>query len=76
MSEEQTKLLQLRNIVAAREFNTAMANRELQECGGWSWDYKAIDIHYAEAFDDLLRPRNTTPDTGQKGDGDDTDNTE
>ena len=68
MSEEQTKLLQLRNIVAAREFNTAMANRELQECGGWSWDYKAIDIHYAEAFDDLLRPRNTTRSSGEEGD--------
>ena len=59
MSEQQEKLIRLRNIVAAREFNTAMANRDLQECGGWSLDYTAADNHYAEAFNNLLKPRPT-----------------
>lgn len=39
---EQTLLLQIRNKIAAREMNTACANRELCQ-GGWLSDHDGYD---------------------------------
>ena len=44
MSEKSREILtlQIRNLIAAREFNTAQANRELAR-GEWLWDHAEYD---------------------------------
>ena len=46
--------LQIRNLIAAREFNTALANRELQSGDGWLWDHAAYDRELADEIEALL----------------------
>ena len=50
--------LQVRNLIAAREFNTALANRELQSGDGWLWDHAAYDRELATEIDALLGKAN------------------
>ena len=42
--------LKLRNLIAAREFNTAAANQELSR-GGWLWDHARMDSELAEQIE-------------------------
>lgn len=46
--------LKIRNLIAAREFNTASANRELNN-GGWLWDHGAYDKHISDEIDVLVK---------------------
>jgi len=47
-------LLRIRNAVAAREFNTAEANREITSGDGWLWDHSARDRELAAEIDYLI----------------------
>jgi len=46
-------LLRVRNLIAAREFNIAQANRELQCGDGWLFDHAQADREYAAEIDKL-----------------------
>ena len=50
--------LQVRNLIAAREFNTALANRELQSGDGWLGDHAAYDRELADEIEALLGKAN------------------
>jgi hypothetical protein len=52
--------LRIRNLIAAREANTAEANRELQSGDGWLWDHGQRDRELAAEIDALLEKANTT----------------
>lgn len=45
--------LRIRNLIAAREFNTAAANRE-QAIGGWLSDHAQLDYIMAVEINSLL----------------------
>ncbi|KAB2925877.1 MAG: hypothetical protein F9K25_16460 [Candidatus Contendobacter sp.] len=45
--------LQIRNLIAAREANTAQANQELYR-GGWLWDHAQHDRELAAQIDALF----------------------
>jgi len=49
--------LRIRNLIAAREFNTAEANREL-DLGGWTSDHRHEDNMLAEEIDKLIEQAN------------------
>ena len=49
--------LQIRNLIAAREFNTAEANRELS-LGGWLSDHRHEDNNLAAEIDALIEKAN------------------
>ena len=51
--------LQIRNLVAAREFNTAIANRELQSGDDWQYDHAERDRQLADKIDVLFDKANT-----------------
>ena len=46
--------LRIRNLIAAREFNTATANRELQGGDGWLYDHGQCDRELANEIDELF----------------------
>jgi DTW domain-containing protein YfiP len=50
--------LQIRNLIAAREFNTAMANRELQSGDDWLFDHHSYDRELATEIDALFGKAN------------------
>jgi hypothetical protein len=45
--------LRIRNLIAAREFNTSQANRELQSGGDWQWDHGERDKELARKIEDI-----------------------
>ena len=45
--------LRIRNLIAAREFNTAQANRELHSGDGWQWDHGERDKELAREIEDI-----------------------
>ena len=47
--------LRIRNLIAAREFNTAQANRELQCGDGWLCDHGQYDRELANEIDELFK---------------------
>ena len=49
--------LRIRNLIAAREFNTAEANRELS-LGGWLSDHRHEDNNLAAEIDALIEKAN------------------
>ncbi len=53
-TEEAGRDLRARNLIAAREFNTAEANRELAQFGEWQIDHAAADREYAHELALLL----------------------
>jgi hypothetical protein len=46
--------LRIRNLIAAREANTAQANQELQSGDGWLWDHGQRDRELAAEVDALF----------------------
>ena len=50
--------LRIRNLIAAREFNTATANRELQCGDGWLCDHGQYDRELANEIDELFKKAN------------------
>jgi len=50
--------LRIRNLIAAREFNTAQANRELQCGDGWLCDHGQYDRELADEIDELFKKAN------------------
>jgi hypothetical protein len=54
MSDANLLELRVRNLIAAREANTAEANRELQCGDGWLCDHGQLDRELAEEIDELL----------------------
>ena len=50
--------LRIRNLIAAREFNTAQANRELQCGDGWLCDHGQYDRELANEIDELFKRAN------------------
>ena len=50
--------LRIRNLIAAREFNTAEANRELS-LGGWLSDHRHEDNNLAAEIDSLIEKANS-----------------
>ncbi len=48
-------ILKIRNLIAAREFNTAEANRELHCCNGWLIDHEKIDRDLAKDINELIK---------------------
>lgn len=59
MKTEKIKIellaLRIRNLIAAREFNTATANRELQCGDGWLCDHGQYDRELSNEIDELLK---------------------
>lgn len=57
--------LKIRNLIAAREANTAHANMELSR-DGWLFDHAAYDREYAKQIEELIRSldRPTAPAPG------------
>jgi hypothetical protein len=51
--------LRIRNLIAAREANTAEANRELQSGDGWLWDHGQRDRELAAEIDALFEKANS-----------------
>lgn len=51
--------LRIRNLIAAREFNTAQANHELSR-DGWLWDHAQMDKEIAEELDALIKEANNS----------------
>ena len=49
--------LRIRNLIAAREFNTAQANHETAR-GGWLWDHAQYDRELAVQIDELFEKAN------------------
>lgn len=49
--------LQIRNLIASREFNTAQANQELSR-GGWLWDHAQYDQELAAQIESLFEKAN------------------
>jgi hypothetical protein len=47
-------VLRVRNLIAAREFNTAAANREMQCYGEWRCDHERLDQEIAKEIDSLM----------------------
>lgn len=52
--------LRIRNLIAAREFNTAAANRELQCGDGWLCDHGQYDRELANEIDELFKKANVS----------------
>ena len=61
--------LRIRNLIAAREFNTATANRELQCGDGWLCDHGQYDRELANEIDELFKKANSGLDTTGNNDG-------
>jgi hypothetical protein len=60
MSENDKVLLKIRSLIADKEFNTALANRELAN-GGWTYDHQhehnCIDAEIVKLFKQLEKPK-------------------
>jgi hypothetical protein len=54
MSDTNLLELRIRNLIAAREANTAAANRELQCGDGWLCAHDKLDLEIAVEIDELL----------------------
>ena len=50
----ELRLLTIRNLIAAREFNTANANHDLSR-DGWRWDYTQHDKEIGDQIENLLK---------------------
>ena len=50
--------LQIRNLIAEREFNTALANRELQSGDDWHFDHAEYDRQLADKIAELFDKAN------------------
>ncbi len=59
---EDLLVLQIRNLIAAREFNTAQANQELSR-EGWLWDHAEYDRQLSAQIDALFAQVKTLPET-------------
>jgi hypothetical protein len=57
--------LRIRNLIAAREFNTAQANQETAR-DGWLWDHAQYDRELAAEIDALLEKANTKAETSER----------
>lgn len=50
----EIKLMKLRSLICAREFNTAWANRDIAQMGQWTSDYAKRDAELDEAITALV----------------------
>lgn len=50
----ELKLLELRNLIAQREFNTAEANHQLSQ-GGWRSDFEIADAQFGAKIDEKMK---------------------
>lgn len=53
--QDEVLLLRIRNLIAAREFNTAEANRELHSGDGWLSDHAGLDRELDAEIDALFK---------------------
>ena len=54
MNKAELLALRIRNLIAAREFNTAVANHETAHGDGWLCDHATEDRRIANEIDDLM----------------------
>lgn len=50
----EVRWLKIRNLIAAREFNTACANRELHKGDDWLMDHEQIDTELNDEIERLI----------------------
>lgn len=55
LSSKELLLLKIRDCISSKEFETASANRELQQFGSWSCDHPNAILHYDQEISKLIK---------------------